>query len=131
MLFQKNVSTTSRNQYPDITGLVKAAITLLLVFGGFRDASATGTAEFECLPRGARADAMGGTGCAAVNDAFAAFYNPAAPAMVKTAQAALEYAPLWDLGDNLISAAAVLPLPQSRLAVSAGYSRFQSGGIPY
>ncbi|MFH0921300.1 MAG: hypothetical protein V1913_13185 [Fibrobacterota bacterium] len=94
-------------------------------------AFAEGTAEFEYIPRGARADAMGGTGCAAPADAFAPFYNPAGPALLKDWQAAFEYAPLWDQGDNFTSFAAVLPLPQNRLAMAASYSRFQTGDIPY
>lgn len=88
------------------------------------------TSEFEYLVRGGRADAMGGAACASGSDALSLFVNPARICLVRSRQIQIEYTPLWDLGDDLMNGAVLVPV-DSTLAVGLGYSRFEINGIPW
>jgi len=86
-------------------------------------------AEFELIPRGTRSLAMGGTGVVASNDAYAAFHNPSALCRTSRFETAVEYSPMWDLGDDIGNGGATI-LFADGLSLSTAFSRAEVNGIP-
>ncbi len=88
-----------------------------------------GMVDFELIPRGGRALAMGGTGSSISNNAYATFYNPALLCRVEKIELSLEYTPLWGLGDHLTSAGAVFPFAKEA-SMAVAFSRAEITDIP-
>jgi hypothetical protein len=103
---------------------------VLLMLGAAGRAETLYGSEFEFLPRGARADGMGGTGCTDANDAFGLFYNPAVLQNLRSMALILEYTPIWNLGDDYTSGAFARPF-KGDFALGVGYSRLEINDIPY
>ncbi|OGS36244.1 MAG: hypothetical protein A2293_12025 [Elusimicrobia bacterium RIFOXYB2_FULL_49_7] len=144
MLFEESLKTSARNTLIDVTALVRqsvqksvillprlfAAPLVLLLFFTLCSGETYYASEFELLTRGTRTDAMGGTACAAGNDACILFINPAGLALLHHRELSAEYTPLWNLGDDFMNSALNLPF-DSTLSVGMGFSRFQINNIPW
>jgi hypothetical protein len=85
--------------------------------------------DLELIPRGTRSLGMGGTGAVTSNDAYASFHNPAALCNTSRFEAAVEYSPMWDIGDDIGNGGATF-LFADGLSLSAVFSRAEVNNIP-
>ncbi|MBL8026517.1 MAG: hypothetical protein JNL74_08905 [Fibrobacteres bacterium] len=85
--------------------------------------------DFDLMPRGTRALAMGGTGVVSSHDAYAPYYNPAALCNTTRMETAVEYTPMFGVGDDLGNGGASIHFSDG-LSLAAAYSRSEVNGIP-